>query len=250
MNKDTQLAIIVINWNKAPDTLHSLYMISLWSVLKTEVIVVDNGSSHEDLSLLQNAKSRFQLITNVTNRGYAGGNNTGITRALREGFPYIMLLNSDATISELYVKQLLDCMKDSPDLGVVGPLLEEGGKIYAGGRNIGVYSRTRIPYEPKDGDSELLTVDYVPGSVLLARSEAFEKAGLLDEEFFFSGEIADFCRRVQLAGMKCAVYTGCRAMHKPNITIPCETAFFSLDAISDIQKYFGACDGSLVELFK
>ena len=217
MIEDTQLAIIIINWNKALDTLHCLSMISRWSGLKAEVIVVDNGSSHEDLSLLQNAKSRFQLIINVTNRGYAGGNNAGIARALDEGFPYIMLLNSDATISESCVKQLLDCMKHSPDLGMVGPLLEEGGRNYAGGRNIGVYSKTRILYEPRDSDSGLLTVDYVPGSVLLARSEAFEKAGLLDEEFFFSGEIADFCRRVQLAGLKCAVYSGCRASHTPDM---------------------------------
>ena len=217
MNEDTQLAIIIINWNKAPDTLHSLSMISKWSGLKAEVIVVDNGSSHEDLSLLRKAGPRFQLVINTTNRGYAGGNNAGITKALDEGFPYIMLLNSDATISERCVKQLLECMKYSPDLGVLGPLLEEGGKNYAGGRNIGIYSRTRIPYDPKDSDSELLIVDYVPGSVLLARREAFEKVGLLEEEFFFSGEIADFCRRVQLARLKCAVYTGCLASHTPDI---------------------------------
>jgi len=217
MNKDTQLAIIIINWNRAPDTLHCLSMISLWSNLKAEVVVVDNGSSHEDRSLLRKAESRFQLIINTTNRGYAGGNNEGITKALDEGFPYIMLLNSDATISERCVKQLLECMKRSPDLGVLGPLLEEGGRNYAGGRNIGIYSRTRIPYEPRDSDSELLTVDYVPGSVLLARRETFQKVGLLDEEFFFSGEVADFCRRVQLAGLKCAVYTGCSASHTPDI---------------------------------
>lgn len=217
MNKNTQLAIIIINWNRAPDTLHSLSMISRWSELKADVIIVDNGSSHEDLSLLQEAGSRFQLVINTTNLGYAGGNNAGITKALDEGIPYIMLLNSDASISELCVKQLLECMKNSLDLGVLGPLLEEDGKKYAGGRNIGIYSRTRIPYDPKDGDSELLVVDYVPGSVLLARREAFEKVGLLDEEFFFSGEIADFCRRVQLAKLKCAVYTGCLASHKPDI---------------------------------
>lgn len=220
MNKDTQLAIIILNWNKAPDTLRCLHTLSRWSGQKAEaeVIVVDNGSSQEDLSLLQNAQSQFQLVINETNRGYADGNNAGITRALDEGYPYIMLLNSDASISEGCVKQLLECMKRLPDLGVVGPLLEEGGRIYAGGRNIGVYSRTRIPYEPKYGGSEsgLLAVDYVPGSALLARREAFEKAGLLDEEFFFSGEIADFCRRVQLAGLKCAVYIGCRASHSPD----------------------------------
>jgi GT2 family glycosyltransferase len=217
MNKDKQLAIIIINWNKAEDTLHCLYTISRWSELKAEVIVIDNGSSQEDLSLLLNAESRFQLIINETNRGYAGGNNAGITNALDKGFPYIMLLNSDATISESCVKQLLECMEHSPDLGVVGPLLEEGGRIYAGGRNIGVYSRTRIPYGSIESNSEFLAVDYVPGSVLLARRGAFEKVGLLEEEFFFSGEIADFCKRVQLTGMKCAIYTGCRASHIPDV---------------------------------
>lgn len=220
MDNDTQLAIIIINWNRAQDTLHCLSMISRWSELKAEVFVVDNGSSHEDLEDLihiQCAKSRIQLLINEANKGYSGGNNTGITRALAQGFPYIMLLNSDATISESCVKQLLECMKHSPDLGVVGPLLEEGGINYAGGRNIGIYSRTRIPYKPKGSDSELLTVYYVPGSVLLARREAFEKAGLLDEKFFFSGEIADFCWRVQLAGQRCAIYTGCRASHNPDV---------------------------------
>jgi GT2 family glycosyltransferase len=222
MNKDMQLAIIILNWNKAPDTLRCLHTLSRWSGLKAEIIVVDNSSSHEDLSLLQKAKPRLQLIVNEANLGYAGGNNAGIAKALDGGFPYIMLLNSDATIRDSCVKQLLECMKHSPDLGVVGPLLEEGGMIYAGGRNIGIHSLTRIPYEPKDGDSEpgsesgLLAVDYVPGSALLARREAFERAGLLDEEFFFSGEIADFCRRVQLAGLKCAVYSGCRASHAPD----------------------------------
>lgn len=219
MNKDTQLAIIILNWNKATDTLRCLHAISRWSGLVAEVIIVDNGSSHEDLSLLQNAQSQFQLISNGTNRGYAGGNNAGITKALDVGFPYIMLLNSDAAISDSCMKQLLERMEHSPDLGIVGPLLEEGGRIYAGGRNIGIHSRTRIPYKPEDGDSEsgLLAVDYVPGSALLARREAFEKVGLLDEEFFFSGEIADFCKRVQLAGLKCAVYTGCRASHMPDM---------------------------------
>ncbi len=222
MNKDPQLAIIILNWNKAPDTLRCLHALSLWTGLSAEVVVIDNGSSQEDLSLLQSAQLRFQLVINETNRGYAGGNNAGITRALDEGYTYIMLLNSDAAISDICVKQLLECMEHSPELGVVGPLLDEGGRIYAGGRNIGAHSRTRVPYEPKDGDSEsgsepgLLAVDYVPGSALLVRREAFKRVGLLDEEFFFSGEIADFCRRVQSAGLKCAIYTGCRASHAPD----------------------------------
>ncbi len=199
MNKDPQLAIVIINWNKAQEVLHCVHTISSWNELKAEIIVVDNGSSPEEASLLLNSKFRFQLIINERNRGYTGGNNIGISKALAGGFSYIMLLNSDATISEHCLRQLL-----------------EGGRNYAGGRNIGIHSMTRIRYNPQMSNSELINVDYVPGSVLLARREAFEKAGLLDEDFFFSGEIADFCKRVQLRGLKCAVFTGCRASHAPD----------------------------------
>lgn len=245
MNKAPRLAIIIINWNKATDTLRCLRSLSRWSGLKAEIIVVDNGSSHEDLSLLQNAKFQFQLVVNETNLGYAGGNNAGITRALGGDFPYIMLLNSDAAISDSCVKQLLACMEHSPELGAVGPLLEEGGRIYAGGRNIGVHSRTRVLYEHKDGDSEsgLLAVDYVPGSALLVRRDAFETVGLLEEEFFFSGEIADFCMRIQLAGLKCAIYTGCRASHAPDANSTVRETLYSYYTLRNrflfARRHFG-----------
>jgi GT2 family glycosyltransferase len=218
MIEGKQLAVIIINWNNAADTLHCFSMISLWSGLEAGVIVVDNGSSPEDLSLLRREESQFQLIINPTNLGYSGGNNAGISRALEQGIPYIMLLNSDASVSEDCVKWLLECIEHSPELGVIGPLLEEGGRSYAGGRNIGIYSRTRIPYDSAHNDSVLLAVDYVPGAVLIARREVFEKVGLLDEEFFFSGEIADLCWRAKLAGLKCAIYTGCRASHAPQMS--------------------------------
>lgn len=216
MKEAKQLAIILINWNNATDTLRCLSMVSHWSGLDSKVFVVDNASSDEDLLLLRKAESRFQLIINETNQGYSGGNNAGITEALEQGYPYIMLFNSDASVSETCIKQLLECMRHSPELGVIGPLLEEGGRNYAGGRNIGIYSSTRNPYESENKNPALLAVDYVPGTALIARKEVFEKVGLLEEEFFFSGEIADLCRKAQLAGLKCAIYTGCRASHTPD----------------------------------
>lgn len=216
MDEDAQIAVIIINWNHAVETLNCVDMVSGWSGRIADPIVVDNGSSKEDLSLLRNSESHFHLIVNEINRGYGGGNNAGITRALDEGPPYIMLLNNDAKIAEGCVRDLLQCLRHSPDLGVVGPVIAEGKKRYAGGRNIGIYSSTRIPYSPNCSRSELIAVDYVPGSVLLARREAFKRAGLLDEEFFFSGEVADFCKRVRSAGLMCAVYTGCQASHSPD----------------------------------
>ena len=216
MKKDPKLAIIILNWNNATATIHCLSLISRWSTVQAEVIVVDNGSSVEDISKIQQAGQPYRFICNHRNLGYAGGNNVGITFALNEGFPFIMLLNSDASISEQCVMKLLECLEHGPDMGVVGPLLEEHGTVYSGGRNIGIYSNTRIRQSPEKRNEKLIPVNYVPGTVFIANGEIFKTVGLLEEEYFFSGEVADFCQRVHKAGFTCNVFSGCRATHLPD----------------------------------
>ena len=56
-------------------------------------------------------------------------------------------------------------------------------------------------------------VDYVSGTVFLARSSAFEQIGLLDEQYFFSGEIADFCKRARNAGHRICADLEVEASH-------------------------------------
>ena len=216
MEDNPNLAIIIVNWNSAQATLHCLSHISGWSGLRAEVIVVDNGSSKEDIATIQQSGQKFHILYNNSNLGYAGGNNTGITFALMKGFNFIMLLNSDASIDEQCIMKLLDCMDHKPGLGVIGPLLEEHGAVYSGGRNIGIYSNTRTRRVAGTGNSSLLNVDYVPGSAMIVKRETFENVGLLDEEYFFSGEIADFCMRVHTAGLMCGVFLECMAIHQPD----------------------------------
>lgn len=217
MEEKPNLAIIIVNWNNAHATLRCLSQIASWSGLRVEVIVVDNGSSKEDISTIQQSGQKFHFLSNNSNLGYAGGNNTGITFALMKGFNFIMLLNSDASIGEQCVMKLLECMERKPGMGVIGPLLEEHGIVYSGGRNIGIHSNTRIPRVSGTGNSNLLNVDYVPGSAMIVNRETFENVGLLDEEYFFSGEIADFCQRVRKSGLMCSVFLECQAEHIPDL---------------------------------
>jgi GT2 family glycosyltransferase len=191
------MAIVIINWNKAQEVLHCVHTISSWNELKAEIIVVDNGSSPEEASLLLNSKFRFQLIINERNRGYTGGNNIGISKALAGGFSYIMLLNSDATISEHCLRQLLECISHSPELGVVGPLLDEGERNYAGGRNIGIHSMTRIRYNPQMSNSELINVDYVPGPFFLPEGRSLRKLACSSRNFFL-------VERLQTSARECS----------------------------------------------
>ena len=209
----TSLAVVLLNWNHSIETLDALSRLRLWSSLNPVIIVVDNASSKDEIDPLREKAHGTILILNSNNRGFAGGNNDGIQKALEEECGYILLLNADAEVTEECIKYLLSILENYPDIGIIGPLLQEREKIFAGGRDIGLYSNTRIPFSRSRSNEQITTVDYVPGTVFLVKSEVFNKIGLLSEEFFFSGEIADFCCRSRDEGFRCTIYNKCTAVH-------------------------------------
>ena len=48
----------------------------------------------------------------------------------------------------------------------------------------------------------------------MIRTQVFEKIGLLDEDYFFSGEIADFCRRATKAGYHLGINYDTTVLHQ------------------------------------
>lgn len=206
------LAVVLLNWNHSVETISALSRIRSWN-LDPLIIIVDNGSSENERKILQEMSEGIILIQNSQNRGFAGGNNDGIQKALETGYEYILLLNADAEVSGDCIEGLLSILENNHDIGLIGPLLKEGEDLYAGGRDIGLYSNTRIPYHDCREDIHMISVDYVPGTVFLVKSEVIRSIGLLSEDYFFSGEIADFCRRSRDEGYRCVIYAGCIAIH-------------------------------------
>lgn len=209
-----ELAVIVINWNNASDTIHCLKSLASWEALRPDIYVVDNASTDDSLSRIEFRFPSLRTIRSKKNLGFAGGNNLGIRSALADGAREILLLNNDAEVGEASVLHMLGHLKARPDIAVIGPRIRTGDIVTAGGRDIGHNPDTHIPWEPAMGTDGLKNVAYVPGTVFLVRRESFEKVGMLDEDYFFSGEIADFCRRIQDAGLACCVDLGAEATHR------------------------------------
>jgi GT2 family glycosyltransferase len=202
------LAVILLNWHHERQTIRCACTISAWREIKPCLYVVDNESTEVTRRALAAGLGSASLICSPLNLGYAGGNNLGIRQALSAHCQYILLHNSDAEIPEAGVIRLLARLKANPQISVLGPLLNEtrNGQphLLAGGRNIACYPTTRAPMDPSDlkmmPGYPIHAVDYVPGTILLVRADTFTEHGLLDEEYFFSGEIADFCKRVKDSG--------------------------------------------------
>lgn len=178
------------------------------------IYVIDNASAVADVNQLSAAAQGFHLIRNAENLGFAGGNNRGIAAALDDGAGFILLLNNDAFIDEVNLHQLVEVLRQRPDIGSIGPLLFDAESpdhlLSAGGRSPLHHHTHMLPLQP---GPRLRAVDYIPGTVILIRAEVFRAVGLLDETYFFSTEVADFCLRARAHGYRSVVDTQTRAEH-------------------------------------
>ncbi|GIW78881.1 MAG: hypothetical protein KatS3mg105_0688 [Gemmatales bacterium] len=216
-----EFAVILVNWHDEEGTLRQVRALRSWKRLRPRLFVVDNGSTSVSRASLSGEVDRSELICSAVNRGYGGGNNLAIIPAIRQRVDALLLLNNDADISEAGAEALLERLASDSKIAILGPTIWEGAgeqwHAYAGGRDIALYQTTRIPFElgtvGSSPSNPLVAVDYVPGTVFFARREVFERTGLLDERYFFSGEIADFCARARRHGFRAFVDLQVQAKH-------------------------------------
>ncbi len=212
-----KLGVVLLNWNDSDQTIKKFLDLQQWSTLKPHLIVVDNASDERDRQRLIGALPQDSLIRNDENLGFAGGNNVGIQHLVSLDYKYILLLNTDASIEESAVITLLSNLQDDTETGVVGPVVCEKRKgreeYLRGGKDPGLYLNTRQTSSGQQNSNGLVDVYYVPGMSFLFQSTLINRVGLLDEAYFFSGEIADFCQRARMAGYKIKVDSRVLAEH-------------------------------------
>lgn len=211
-----KLAVVVLNWNAVEDTLACLRSIRCWgatgAVDQPSVFVVDNGSEPPGVEAVRAEFPAVRVLQSPINRGFAGGNNLGIEAALASGSDAVLLLNNDASIDAGSVAAMLKALGSDATIGVVGPTLwHRGNCVSAGGRDIARHAVTHL--RPRARHTIAYDVDYVPGTAALVRRQVFEIAGVLDEDYFFSGEMADLCHRARQSGFRSVIEPRARAVH-------------------------------------
>lgn len=209
-----EVAVVILNWNAADDTIRCVQALAAWRHLRPLIWVVDNASQPDDAARIAAACPTVHLIRNPRNEGFAGGTNRGLEAALAATAAPILLLNNDAELDEPNMARLLATLAAHADAGIVGPLLytrRERRLIAAGSRNPVLHHKNLLP-APAAADAAY-PVDYISGSVALIRPALLATAGLLDEAYFFTMELADLSRRARARGYRTLVEPGAVATH-------------------------------------
>ncbi len=234
MTNTIELSIIIVSFNTKK--LLEECLSSVFNSLKSgnftknrEVIVVDNASSDNSVSMILEKFHQVKIIKNSSNLGFGAGNNQGIKIAKGE---YVLLLNSDTILFKNTIKDALTTIKKDKEIGVLGvKLLNENKTVQ---QSVGFFpTPLRIlnwmffidgipvlqdllkPYHLTSSrfyNSEN-EVDWVTGAFFLLRKAATIK-DLFDEKMFMYVEEVEFCYRIKKNGWKILYTPLASAIHK------------------------------------
>lgn len=98
------------------------------SSIKTEIIVIDNGSADETVDFIQKNYPQVDVIEAKENLGFAKANNRGIRKAYDSGADYFFLLNQDARVETNTIEKLIEVFEQKPHAGIVSPIHLNGDK--------------------------------------------------------------------------------------------------------------------------
>jgi N-acetylglucosaminyl-diphospho-decaprenol L-rhamnosyltransferase len=223
------LAIVVVSWNVRAllercleSVFAELARLPGWPAV---VWVVDNASGDGSADMVYQRFPQVRLIANPDNRGFAAANNQAL-RALgfasdrsSDGLPrYAAFLNPDTTLEQGALGAWLEAAESHPAAGIVGAALRyPDGRFQHSAFSFPSLAQILLDFYPLHYrliDSRLngryprqfyergepFPIDHPLGAAMLARREAIEATGLLDEGFFIYAEEVDWCMRMRAAG--------------------------------------------------
>jgi len=188
---------------------------------KLQTIVVNNNLK-ENLDSLKDKFPKITFLESPKNLGFAGGNNIGIKKALKNKNDFILIINNDTILDKNLLVSLVKTAEVKKQSGIIAPKIyfapdhefhhdryqpQERGKVlwYAGGlidwQNI-ICSHRGVD-EVDHGQYDMLSeTDFASGCAILIKKEVFKKIGFFDEKYFLYLEDVDFCQRAKEAGFK------------------------------------------------
>ena len=113
-----RIAVVILVWNNRKYLEEFLPSVIEYSSGLADIVVADNASSDDSITLLETNFPSVRIIRNKTNEGFTGGYNTALSQVNNE---YFVLLNSDVRVTENWLQPLLELMDKDTNVGACQP---------------------------------------------------------------------------------------------------------------------------------
>jgi GT2 family glycosyltransferase len=215
------ITAIIVNWERPLDTIACIQSLQKSNLPDLNILVVDNGSTDNSISLIQNSCPSVTIIPLPKNTGYTGGFNAGINHALKTNTTHILILNNDTIVDKNALAYLC---QTHWDIAVPKILFHDHPHtIWAAGARWRRFPPSVIMNGYKQPDNETydqpIQLAYATGCVLLIKRTVFEQIGGFDPDFGSYMEDYDFCYRANQTGFIIGYVPKARILHKVSLTL-------------------------------
>ena len=215
------VSILILNYNGKEYLYNCLTSVLSQTYQDFEVIIFDNCSTDGSIDYVTEKinDKRVKVISSERNLGFAGGNNEALKHASGD---MIVLLNNDTVVEKEWLSELVKCLSESINAGMVQSLVitegiplqyyKKNGTINLFGHNI-----MEVFEINENGVGEIFQVN---GCSLIIKRELLNKlGGLFPEEYFAYAEDTYLSFKVKFAGYK--IYHNAKSVvqHKGGATM-------------------------------
>ncbi|HEX7200639.1 MAG TPA: glycosyltransferase family 2 protein, partial [Dongiaceae bacterium] len=194
--------VVIVDYNSGTCLARAIAALKAQSFRDFTVTVVDNASSDESLSALDDLPAGWQAIRLDRNTGFAAANNHAFALATS---PWVAALNPNAFAEPDWLEQVALGIARYPEAAAFGSLqidaadagrLDGAGDVYHASGLIwrGGFGQ---PLSHQRGEGEVISPC---AAAAIYRRETLEALGGFDEDFFCYGEDVDLGIRLRLAG--------------------------------------------------
>lgn len=201
-------AVVILNWNGI-QYLKQFLPGLIENTDDAQIVVVDNQSTDDSVTFIQQNFPTVRIIVNESNGGFAKGYNDGMEQ-LKGEFEYYVLINSDIEVTKNWLSPLIEKLESNPTIAGVQPKVLSYNKKthfeYAGAsggfidKNLYPFCRGRIfdvLEEDKGQYDTEIEVFWTTGACMAVRANVYHQLGGLDAYFFAHMEEIDFCWRAK-----------------------------------------------------
>lgn len=162
-----------------------------------EIIVVDNGSKAETISMLKELEKEITIIYLEKNKGIAYALNTGIKYSIEKGYDWILTLDHDSIVTDNMINNMLKCYE-----GFEGELKEKVAMLVPVHVEEKEYENNNIINNEEVSSKSYTEVLTEITSGALTKASIYKSVGLYDEKLFIDLVDHDYCLSLNKKGFK------------------------------------------------
>jgi GT2 family glycosyltransferase len=202
-----EISIVLVTYNS--ETIIKNFLLQNQLQDHKNIIVVDNASRDETVSLIKKIRSDVLVIQSKQNIGFGSAVNLGLASNKSE---YALVINPDTFLSTSFFTDLHAGILRNSKAGLIAPTIVNDNYFFKGTPPLSEFQKHLNHKQQLKAYDQ--SVDFISGACFLVKPSLFEGRKIFDENIFMFYEDNDLSEQIGLMGLDKIILSDCFIYHQ------------------------------------